>query len=119
MIDRKKRMERNEAVFRALNEGARSVAEELALDGVAPEPELSECVCECADADCTARILVRHEDYELARSNPARFIVAPTHVVPDIERVILELDGCVIVEKHPGEREIPIATDPRADKTAD
>ena len=55
-----------------------------------------------------------HADYELARAHPARFIVARGHVVPEIERVILELEGCLIVEKHPGEREIPIATDPRA-----
>jgi hypothetical protein len=114
MNERKKRMERNEAVFRTLNERARSVTQELTLEGVATEPELSEYVCECADADCGARVLVRPYDYELARADPARFLVAPGHVVPDIERVILELDGALIVEKHPGERQIPIATDPRA-----
>ena len=56
----------------------------------------------------------RRQDYELARSHPGRFIVAPGHVVPEIERVVVELDGACIVEKHPGQREIPIATDPRA-----
>ena len=114
MSDRTERLARNEAAFRALNERARGVTKELALEGVAAEPERSEYVCECADPDCVARVLVRQEDYELARADPGRFLVAPGHVVPEIERVIMELDGVLIVDKHPGERRIAVETDPRA-----
>jgi hypothetical protein len=112
--ERTERLARNEAVFRLLNERARAVTEELALEGVAPEPERVECVCECSDPDCTSRLLVRVADYELARSDPGRFLVAAGHVDPEIEREILEVEGAVFVEKHPGERAIAVETDPRA-----
>ena len=114
MSERTDRLARNEVVFRALNERVRGVTQELALEGVADEPDRAEYVCECADPDCTTRVRVRNEDYELARADPGRFLVAPGHVNVEIEREIMELDGIVIVEKHPGERRIAAASDPRA-----
>ena len=114
MNERTERLARNEAAFRLLNERARAVTQELALDGVAGEPERIECVCECSDPECTARLFVRAPDYELARADPGRFLLSPGHVLPEIERVIFEVDGAVFVEKHPGERQIAVESDPRA-----
>jgi hypothetical protein len=114
MTQRTERLARNEAAFRMLNERARAVTEELALEGIAPEPGRLECVCECSDPECTARLVVRAEDYELARSDAARFLVAAGHVNPEIEREVLDVEGAVVVEKHPGERAVAAATDPRA-----
>ncbi len=114
MTDRTERLARNEAAFRLLNERAVAVTKELSLDGVAGEPERLECVCECADPECTARLFVRAPDYELARADPGRFIVAPGHVETEIEREVFEVDGAVLVEKHPGERQIAVENDPRA-----
>lgn len=114
MTERTERLARNEAAFRLLNERARAVTKELALDGVAGEPDRLECVCECSDPDCTARLFVRTPDYELARGDPGRFIVAPGHVDTTIERGVFEVEGAVLVEKHPGERNVAVETDPRA-----
>ena len=114
MTERTERLARNEAAFRLLNERARAVAQELALDGIASEPDHLECVCECSDPECTARLFVRVPDYELARADPGRFLVARGHILPEIEREVFELDGAVLVEKQPGERQIAVETDPRA-----
>ena len=111
---RRDRLARNETVFRALNERARDVSTDLALDGVIDMPDVVECVCECANPDCTARVQVSQADYELARAGPAQFIVAPGHEVPEIERTVMESEQFAIVEKHPGERAIAEATDPRS-----
>ena len=113
MSERTERFARNEAAFRLLNERAVAVTKELALEGVAAEPDRLECACECADPDCLVRLYVRSPDYELARADPGRFLVAAGHVNPEIERMIFELDGAVIVEKHPGERQVAVETDPR------
>jgi hypothetical protein len=114
MNERTERLARNEAAFRMLNERAQAVTEELAREGFGSEPERVECVCECSNAYCTAVLELRREDYELARADPGRFVVAPGHVDRTIEREVLDLDGAVIVEKHPGERAVAAATDPRA-----
>ena len=114
MSERTERLARNEAAFRLLNERAVAVTKELALEGVAAEPDRLECVCECADSDCVVRLYVRVPDYELARADPGRFLVAPGHVLPEIEREVTVIDGALIVEKHPGERQVAVETDPRA-----
>jgi hypothetical protein len=115
MTVRTDRLARNEAAFRMLNERALAVTQELAREGFGSEPDLLECVCECSNDDCTVVLRLRREDYELARADPGRFVVAPGHVDPTIEREIHQIDdGAVIVEKHPGERAITAATDPRA-----
>jgi hypothetical protein len=112
--ERNERLARNEAAFRMLNERAHAVTQELARDGFGSEPERVECVCECSNSDCSAMLHLRREDYELARADPGRFVVAPGHVDPTIEREVFDLHGAVIVEKHPGERAIAAQTDPRA-----
>jgi hypothetical protein len=112
-MDRADRLARNEAAFRLLNERARAVTEELALGRSVGEPERLECVCECSDAECTTRVVVRAPDYELARADPAHFILAPGHANTAIEREILVVEGAVVVEKHPGERRVAAEADPR------
>jgi hypothetical protein len=113
MSERTERLARNEVAFRALNERAREVTQELAFEDVVEVPDIVECLCECANADCDARLRVRVADYELARADPARFVVVPGHEVRDIERPVFEREGVLIVEKHPGERAIAAAADPR------
>ena len=99
--ERRRRLARNEAAFRALNERAQDVTEELAFDGVIDMPDLAECVCECADPGCAAELRVSRADFERARSDAATFIVARGHELPEIERVVYESDGFSIVEKDP------------------
>ncbi|MBD0348698.1 MAG: hypothetical protein ICV59_06065 [Thermoleophilia bacterium] len=116
MGDREDRKARNEAVFRTLNERIRAVVDELSLAGIVDEREVSEYLCECAAADCLERIMLTPAEYELARATPIRFVIAPGHVAVEVERVVHETDRFMIVEKHPGERQIAAATDPRREQ---
>lgn len=91
---REERAARNEAMFRAVNEemcglnkGFASITDEYAI------------VCEYAGLSCTETLLIRPLDYFAIRGNPRQFMVVVGHVYPDVERVVAESDGYVVVEK--------------------
>lgn len=92
--DREARVGRNQALFRAVNEGMRELNE-----GFASITEEYAIVCECADVGCTESVLIRRSDYVAVRGNPRQFIVLRAHVLPKVERVVSESDGHVVVEK--------------------
>jgi hypothetical protein len=70
-----------QVVFREVNDQIHRLAQEWAREG-----EL-ELVCECADGDCTERVVMAVSDYEALRRFPTRFIVKPGHVTSDAERL--------------------------------
>jgi hypothetical protein len=109
VTDRQARIAYNETLFRQLNE---RVAE--LLTEIGDESEQFEIVCECGNADCTAKIRVGRELYERVRQHSAQFFVAVGHVAQDVERVVETGNNFEIVEKHPEEALIARATDPRA-----
>jgi hypothetical protein len=100
---------KNEALFRDVNERVKEIdeAHHVATD------ETWDFLCECGNADCLERVALRPEEYEQVRANPVHFAVVPGHEKPDVERVIREADGYLVVEKLPSEQEIARATDPR------
>ena len=83
---------RNEAFFRAVNEGIAEASERF-------ESEEAEFLCECGDANCTHRIEVPLEDYENVRNHPTRFLVRHGHVLPEVEEVVRRRRRYSIVEK--------------------
>lgn len=83
---------RNEAFFRAVNEGIAEASERF-------ESEEAEFLCECGDPDCTHRIEVSLEEYENVRAHPTRFLVRRGHVEPEIEQVVTRRRRYTIVEK--------------------
>jgi hypothetical protein len=83
---------RNEAFFRAVNEGIAEASERF-------ESEEAEFLCECGDDRCTHRIEVPLEEYERVRGNPTRFLVKRGHVVPEVEEVVQRRRRYAIVEK--------------------
>jgi hypothetical protein len=104
------RAARNEALFREVNERVEELHEQLPSDGGS-----AEFVCECADDTCVARITVPLTTYERVRDDPRLFLVAKNHVRPEIEHVVEEDDGFVIVRKdNPTSARITAQTDPRA-----
>jgi hypothetical protein len=104
------RAARNEALFREVNERVEELHEQLPSDGGS-----AEFVCECADDTCVARITVPLTTYERVRDDPRLFLVAKSHVRPEIEHVVEEDDGFVIVRKdNPTSARITAQTDPRA-----
>jgi hypothetical protein len=87
---REERLAQNEVRFREINESAQP-QRELRGDG--------RFVCECADRGCMAWLEVPTEDYAAVRQNPRRFIVTPTHEVPDVESIVERKPGYFVVEK--------------------
>ena len=87
---RETRMAANEAFFRALNDR---------LERETHEAQPLIVLCECADEDCTKRIELTRSEYEETRSDPAQFVVAPSHADPEIERVIDRTDRFEMVRK--------------------
>jgi hypothetical protein len=83
---------RNEAFFRAVNEGIAEASERF-------ESEEAEFLCECGDARCDHRIEVSLEEYEEVREHPTRFLVRHGHVAPEVEEVVRRRRRYAIVEK--------------------
>jgi hypothetical protein len=90
MPSREERLAQNEVRFREINESAQPQRESLG-DG--------RFVCECADRGCMAWLEVPTAEYLAVREHPRRFIVAPSHEIPDVETVIERRTGYFVVEK--------------------
>src|ERR687886_513456 len=83
---RQQRLARNEAVFRDINERVRHADYSLGVG----EQGRQEFLCECASADCSVRIVLSLAEYDDVRRSPLRFVVAPGHAEPAVERVVEE-----------------------------
>jgi hypothetical protein len=102
------RAARNEALFREVNEQARSLS---SLQPSTPAEELL-VVCECSDDRCIERLSLPLGVYETVRANPRRFVVVPGHD-NDFERIVDRRDGYAIVEKEGQAGRVAEQTDPR------
>lgn len=91
------RVAKNESLFREVNE--RIAQLEASFGAREPDQLLLGFVCECATAGCIARVEMSVEEYRLARKRPNRFLVSPGHVDSDYERIVLQTDRFVLVEK--------------------
>ena len=97
MDERERRIAKNEALFRQINERMEEMNtafEELT--------DVMELVCECGDLDCAEPIEMSHSDYEELRSDPALFAVKPGHVTAGVEEVVLRAGGFEVVRKAEG-----------------
>jgi hypothetical protein len=106
MTTRQERLAANEAMFREANErmiGWPENRERARLD----------VLCECGDRQCHDRLSISGAEYETVRAHPARFLVLPGHIFPEVERVVGEADGYLVVEKSEDLRPIVERADPR------
>jgi hypothetical protein len=83
---------RNEAFFRAVNEGIAEASEKF-------ESEEAEFLCECGDPRCIHRLEVSLEEYEAVREHSTRFLVRSGHVEPEVEEVVRRRPHYTIVDK--------------------
>ncbi|HEX6711752.1 MAG TPA: hypothetical protein VF066_00150 [Thermoleophilaceae bacterium] len=90
MPSREERLAANEVRFREINESAQPQRESQGT---------GRFVCECADRSCMAWLEVPLADYLAVRQNPLRFIVAPSHEIPDVEDIIEREPGYFVIEK--------------------
>ncbi|HSO02467.1 MAG TPA: hypothetical protein VLS46_08055 [Gaiellaceae bacterium] len=108
MDSRQRRLAENELIFREVNERVRAIA---AVHG--SDDHVYEFYCECSNADCTFQVQVRLADYEAVRADPARFLVAPGHALPEIEVVADRSGAWWVVEKKGEAAELAAELDPR------
>jgi hypothetical protein len=105
--DREERLAKNESLFRAVNENISSLAS--GLGGHEP----FEFVCECSTSGCIERLSLTLEEYQRIRQNGTHFLLADGHEDIEIEQVIAERDGYVVVEKDGLAGLVAEADDPR------
>jgi hypothetical protein len=87
--------ERNEALFREVNERIEAVSQIVPRD-----EKLMEFLCECDDPDCAEKISATRAEYEAVRATATHFIVLPGHDDPGIEQVVQQSDRFLVVEKE-------------------
>jgi hypothetical protein len=110
MDERARRVGRNEALFRQVNEELEALERGLAYG----DDATIEIVCECGDLRCTDRIGVPVPVYERVRADGSLFIVLTGHEIPAAEDIVEQNERFVIVRKREGgPRELAEATDPR------
>ena len=101
------RAAKNQALFREVNERV----EKLARDFGTSAPV--SFVCECWDLECARQIELTHEEYEHVRSQPIWFVVAPWHVLPEVEKTVSSCSRFAIVEKVEAAVPVAVSGDPR------
>ncbi len=92
--EREVRAARNQALFRSVNERLSELNE--AFEAVTRTFTIA---CECADTNCIEMVDIRPAQYHDVRANPRHFAVRSGHVYPEVEVVVGESDGYVVVEK--------------------
>jgi hypothetical protein len=94
--ERARRIGRNEALYRQLNERLKDINE--AFSTITDDFKV---FCECGNVECMEQITVSQERYEQTRRNPAHFLLKPGHEALETERIVTraEDESYVIVEK--------------------
>jgi hypothetical protein len=111
--EREVRAARNQSLFRALNERLRELNESFAS-----LTDRFTITCECADRSCIEMVEIRPDDYLVLRAELRHFAVLPDHVYPDVETIVRENDGYVVVEKI-GDAADWLASSPERSSRAD
>lgn len=104
---RAERLADNEALFRAANERMSRWPEQHSDD------EREPYFCECANRECREKVYLTRAEYERVRANPMHFFIVPGHEVPDVERIIDQYEGWLVIEKNSEVRDQVEASDPR------
>lgn len=106
--DRQRREAANEGLFREVNEGIQR--------GQWPgdDTEPFGYRCECGRLGCNALVALTPNEYERIRSHPKRFVMLPGHELKEIETVVENAGGYVVVEKRAEAGRQAAASDPRS-----
>jgi hypothetical protein len=111
MDERARRVGRNEALFRQINEEVDALNRSLA--GLTDET--IHIVCECGDLLCQERVVVPLRAYEDVRGDPTLFLVVPGHEIPSTESVVEATRTYYVVRKDEGDAAaLARDTDPRS-----
>ena len=108
MDARETRLAQNEVLFRSVNERVEAIAAEHGEDD-----HVYEFYCECSNADCTLLVSATLAEYEAVRQHPSRFLIAPGHSLPEIERIVSEGPRLWVIEKIGDAADYVAEQDPR------
>lgn len=100
-----RRLIRSQILFREINERLRETVG--SYDGPL------EFLCECSNDDCTETLGLDLDAYERIRANGNLFLVADGHEMLEVDRVVDQGQGYLLVEKVVGADEV-VAADPRS-----
>jgi hypothetical protein len=108
---RQERLALNEARVREVNQTIEQANEKL---GPAPgENELGlSILCECGRRGCDQIVEISSTAYHAVRGEATQFVVVPTHVQPQIERIVQERRDFAVVEKVGAAAGVAERTDP-------
>jgi hypothetical protein len=105
--NREERVARNEVAAREINEAIEEA-------DTRPANSLIHLLCECGLEDCERVLAITRPVYERVRSDPRQFVILPSHLISEVEDVVQESDGFLIVVKRGGTPEdIAVRMDPR------
>jgi hypothetical protein len=93
--ERQVRAAQNQLMFRLLNDRIKELGDQPRSLG----QEL-DFACECADSTCVAKIRLSALQFLAIESEENQFIVLRGHEVPEVEDVIAQRDGFLIVSKR-------------------
>jgi hypothetical protein len=99
---------RNQLLFREVNERLRETIG--AFEGPL------EFLCECSQEDCIETVGLALEEYERIRSHSNLFVVVTGHERIELERVIDQGQGYLLVEKTVGADAV-VKADPRSQES--
>jgi hypothetical protein len=88
---RDERISRTEEFFRQVNE---AIAEMYDGDG--------EFVCECGNPNCSETLELSKDDLRLLHARRDHYVVIPGHQILDVDEVVAEREGSLIVRKLRG-----------------
>jgi hypothetical protein len=108
--ERERRIGRNEALFREVNERIERVSGALQTG-----TGTIAILCECGNETCVEHIEVSVPEYERIRDESTLFFVRPGHAKSDAEEVVEHHDEYDIVRKSGPAAETARALDPRDD----
>jgi len=97
-IDRNDHAARHQTLFREVNERTVDLLQSGLAEANGHKGDVR-VLCECANADCTRQTDLTAYVYEAVRESPVRFVIVPGHDWPDVERVVVENETYVVVEK--------------------
>ena len=92
------RQARNEALMRTVNE--KIAALDQGAGGWAEPEHKFEFQCECGKIGCEGRVLMTQVEYARVHGQRDRFAVIPGHQTDEIESVVEQGEGYVIVDKR-------------------
>lgn len=104
---REERIARNEVAAREINEAIDEADSRSANSFI-------HILCECGLEDCERVLAITRPAYQRVRSDPRQFVILPSHLIAEVEAVVLESNGFLIVAKRGGTPEdSAVRTDPR------